>query len=239
MSSLINTAVCYRCPECGGMVISPVGAFSLSGDMFRLKCPCGRSSMTVHQNRESVRITAPCVTCGGSHVYNLSREVFYGRDLLVLSCGLSGAEIVFIGERGRILGAYREASVKLAEMIGVDPSEIDFSDDEVRTAMHPETGGNDEDMDSVWEDEDSAPVRREPENAGFETALRTSLAILADEGRIKCLCSDPKNMDIIYDFTDRGALIKCASCGAQKEIEVTGEAAAERLAEEDEIVLDE
>lgn len=236
----INTTVCYRCPECGGMVISPVGVFSLSGDMFRLKCPCGSSAMTIRKNGETVRITVPCVTCGSDHIYTLSRSVFFGRGIFIISCRMSGADIVFIGERDKVVAAYHDSSRQLAEMLGLDPSEVDMSDDEARTAMHPSRAENgEEDMDEIWEDEESAPIRREPENAGFETALRTSLSILSDEGRIKCLCSDPKNQDIIYDFTDRGALVRCASCGAQKEIPLTGEAAAERLAEEDSIVLDE
>lgn len=234
----MQTTVCYRCPECGGMVASPVGAFSLRGDMFRLKCPCGRSSMTIRQDRDSVRISVPCVTCGRDHMYTLSREVFYGRDLFILSCGLSGADTLIIGERDKVIEAYRESTKRLADIIGVDPADIDFSDDEARTAMHP--GGEDEDEpDEIWEDEESAPLRRESENAGFETAVRVSLAVLADEGRIKCLCSDRKNQDLVYDFTDRGVMLECASCGARKELTITGEAAAARLAEEDEIRLDE
>ncbi|MCR5264652.1 MAG: hypothetical protein K6D94_12315 [Clostridiales bacterium] len=233
----MQTTVCYRCPECGGMVISPVGAFSLKGDMFRLRCPCGQSAMTVRQNGDTVRITVPCVTCGRDHMYTLGKSVFYGRDLFILSCGLSGADTVILGERDKVISAYHESTKRLASIIGVDPADIDFSDDEARTAMHPEAGGDE--PDEIWEDEEYAPMRREPENAGFETAVRTSLAILADEGRIKCLCSDKANQDIVYDFTDRGVAVECASCGARKEIVLTGEAAAERLAEEDMIVLDE
>ena len=33
-----NASVAYRCPHCGDGVVSVVGIFSLSGDMFKIKC---------------------------------------------------------------------------------------------------------------------------------------------------------------------------------------------------------
>ena len=42
-----KTTVAYRCPGCGAMVRSMIGAFTLSADMMRLKCPCGESAVRV------------------------------------------------------------------------------------------------------------------------------------------------------------------------------------------------
>ena len=41
-----QTTIAYRCPVCGTGVISAVGMFSLSADMIKLKCTCGKSEQT-------------------------------------------------------------------------------------------------------------------------------------------------------------------------------------------------
>ena len=40
-----ETTIAYRCPECGASVVGMVGIFTLSADMIRLKCPCGKSEL--------------------------------------------------------------------------------------------------------------------------------------------------------------------------------------------------
>ena len=42
-----ETTVAYRCPECGALVMSMVGVFTLTADMMRLKCPCEGSALEI------------------------------------------------------------------------------------------------------------------------------------------------------------------------------------------------
>ena len=58
-------------------MVSPVGAFALTGDMFRLKCPCGGSALEIQLGKEKVRLVVPCVACPPPHHYNMSRQLFF------------------------------------------------------------------------------------------------------------------------------------------------------------------
>ena len=49
---LKQTTVAYRCPHCGAGVMSAVGLFSLSADMVKLKCTCGKSEMTIVYSKD-------------------------------------------------------------------------------------------------------------------------------------------------------------------------------------------
>ena len=72
-----QTTIAYRCPICGCGVMSMVGAFTLSADMMKLKCPCGESALTITYTPEKkIRLDVPCVICGKSHN-------FVGREELV------------------------------------------------------------------------------------------------------------------------------------------------------------
>ena len=72
-----QTSVAYRCPSCGKTVKSMIGAFSLSGDLLRLKCPCGESDMTIERRRDKkIRLTIPCFLCPRPHVYTVSESIF-------------------------------------------------------------------------------------------------------------------------------------------------------------------
>ena len=49
-----KTTVAYRCPKCGGGIMSVVGFFKLAADMVKLKCDCGESEMTVVYSKDSI-----------------------------------------------------------------------------------------------------------------------------------------------------------------------------------------
>ena len=53
-----KTTLAYRCPHCGAVPTSMVGAFSLSGDLFKLKCSCGNSHLTVEKTNDDTVITS-------------------------------------------------------------------------------------------------------------------------------------------------------------------------------------
>lgn len=75
-----KTTVAYRCPECGAVVRSMFGAFSLGADMLRLKCPCGGSDMTlVYTKEKKIRLMVPCFICPQPHSFTVSAQMFFGR----------------------------------------------------------------------------------------------------------------------------------------------------------------
>ena len=81
-----HTPVAYRCPHCGAGVISAVNVFSLSADMVKLKCTCGKSEMTIVSSQdEKIRLTVPCMLCATPHIFTVNSSLFYGKDIFSLS----------------------------------------------------------------------------------------------------------------------------------------------------------
>ena len=104
-----KTTVAYRCPGCGAMVRSMIGAFTLSADMMRLKCPCGESDITiVYTPDKKLRLNVPCFFCPKPHNFLVSRNMFFGRELFTLPCAYSGLDICYIGEEKAVLKAAEE-----------------------------------------------------------------------------------------------------------------------------------
>lgn len=119
-----QTTIAYRCPHCGEGVVSAVGMFSLSADMVRLKCHCGKSQLEiVYSKGGKVRIKVPCLICSNAHSYTLSKNIFFGRDIFVLPCPCSDINIGFIGELNRVKFELSRTELELLEILeenGVD-----------------------------------------------------------------------------------------------------------------------
>lgn len=113
-----QTTVAYRCPHCGAGVISIVGMFSLSANMFRLKCPCGKSEMTVvRTDDDKLRITVPCIVCPKPHSYLLSPKLFFGKELFALNCQYSDLNICFIGEENHVKAELARTELELLDLL--------------------------------------------------------------------------------------------------------------------------
>lgn len=119
-----QTTLAYRCPHCGAGVMSAVGVFSLTADMLKLKCPCGKSELeAVYTKDGKVRLKVPCIICSGGHVYTVSKNIFFGRDLFVLPCPCSDINIAFMGETNAVKAELSRTELELLEILeenGID-----------------------------------------------------------------------------------------------------------------------
>ena len=119
-----QTTIAYRCPHCGEGVVSAVGMFSLSADMVRLKCHCGKSHLEIVYSKDGkVRLKVPCLICSGSHTYTVSKNIFFGKDIFVLPCPHSDVNIGFIGDLNRVKFELSRTELELLEILeanGVD-----------------------------------------------------------------------------------------------------------------------
>ena len=114
-----KTTLAYRCPSCGAVPTSMVGAFSLSGDLFKLKCSCGGSHMTIEKLRDGkVRLTVPCVACPAPHAYTVSGNVFFGSDIFVIPCSLCGVDLCFIGKEQNVANAVKHSNDEILKALG-------------------------------------------------------------------------------------------------------------------------
>lgn len=184
-----QTTLAYRCPHCGSGVISAVGMFSLSADMVKLKCPCGKSELTaVYTNDKKVRLSVPCILCPKPHNFVVSQNLFYGRDLFTLSCPYSDLNICFMGEMNHVKAALAQTELELLDLM--EKSGITSYE-----ALHQN-------------EEELLPDPQIREIVMFV------INDLKEEKKIFCKC--PENTEGTYNcrIMDDGILVFCEKCGA-------------------------
>ena len=204
-----RTTVAYRCPHCGGGILSAVGLFNLSADMVKLKCTCGESELKIVYGRDgNVRLTVPCLICSQPHSFTVKSNLFFSEDLFVLPCPYSDINICFTGEINRVKAELARTELELLDMLE-ENGITDFS------ALH----GDERDL-------------------GDPQILDIVLFVIDDldaEGKIYCRChpdpayppADTGELFETWDetesryeaeVTDDGIKLTCLSCGASRTI---------------------
>ena len=113
-----RTTVAYRCPDCGGGILSAVGLFNLSADMVKLKCTCGKSELKIIYNRDgTVRLTVPCLICSQPHTFTVNASLFFTDELFVLPCPYSDINIAFMGEMNQVKAELARTELELLDML--------------------------------------------------------------------------------------------------------------------------
>ena len=202
-----RTTVAYRCPHCGGGIMSAVGLFNLSADMVKLKCTCGKSELKIVYNRDNtVRLTVPCLICAQPHTFTVNSSLFFSDELFVLPCPYSDINIAFTGEMNAVKAELARTELELLDMLE-ENGITDFS--------------------SLHGDEQDLP---DPQ------ILDIILFVIDDldaEGKIYCRCNpDPRDgghtdppagvaddsadQESRYEaeITDEGIKLTCRVCGA-------------------------
>ncbi len=220
-----QTTVAYRCPECGAGVISLVGLFSLSADMVKLKCTCGKSEMKIIYRKEDnqMRLVIPCIFCNKPHTYNVNSSMFFSKDVFLLPCPYSDINIGFVGESNRVKAELARTELELLDLL-------------------EENGISD--FKSLHGDENDLP---DPQ------VLEVISYIIGDldaEGKIFCKCH-PKGReplpdgvlereDSSYDveLTEEGIEVKCTECGAKAVIATDSMLTAHAFLNSDHLTLE-
>lgn len=204
-----KTTLAYRCPTCGGVPTSIVGAFSLSADLFKLKCDCGGSHMTVQKERDgSLRLSVPCVSCPRPHEYVLSRNVFFNSDSFIIPCSLCGIDICFLGHEDKVSEAIKYSNEQIVKMLG------DYAIQQIKTKENNINIVDPQIMEIV----------------------RFVVSDLHEEGKIYCNCENNDGdfqLDILEDFIS----INCKKCGAKAIVPADSTIAAHDFLNADHITL--
>lgn len=204
-----KTTLAYRCPVCGGVPTSMVGIFSLSGDLFKLKCSCGGSHMTLEkQSSGRLGLTVPCLICSTPHYYVVSSQAFFGSERLVIPCNISGLDICFIGTEENVAQAVKESNEMIIKAVG----------------------------DSAIERLKSGEDQSSPCDPQINEIVSFVIADLAEEGKIHCGCQDGQGdyeCTIHNDFIS----VRCKKCGKSTAIPNDSTIAAYDFLNADQITL--
>lgn len=171
-----ETTIAYRCPECGCAIKSVVGVFALNAERFTLKCPCGKSEMSVkYTNDGKVRLTVPCFICRNDHTYTVNPNVIFSDEAFYLNCMYSGINICFCGKENEVSEQLDATLDELAKMIGAEPCEL-FG-------------------------EIQEPVGGVPDLAEI-SGIITVIKELCADGRIYCHCEPNDGGELLYNPAD-------------------------------------
>ena len=111
----------YICPRCRQSVIVEKDVFALAAAPAHIKCPCGKSELTVEFMPQRVNLTVPCVACGRDHPVSCPSHAFLREKALAFSCAASGLDCCYVGEEGPVFAALKrleEAVDKLEAQAG-------------------------------------------------------------------------------------------------------------------------
>jgi hypothetical protein len=208
-----RTTVAYRCPDCGGGILSAVGLFNLSADMVKLKCTCGKSELKIIYNRDgTVRLTVPCLICAQPHTFTVRSSLFFSDELFVLPCPYSDINICFTGEMNRVKAELARTELELLDMLE-ENGITDFS------ALHGDEKdlGDPQILDIVLfviddlDAEGKIYCRCHPDPAleGGEACAESSAAEETDG-------SDREGSRYEAEITDDGIKLTCRICGASR-----------------------
>ncbi len=208
-----QTTVAYRCPHCGAGIMSAVGFFSLSADMMKLKCTCGKSEMTLVATKDGrVRMTVPCMFCANPHHFTLNSSLFFGKELFTLNCPYSDLGLAFLGETNQVKAELARSELELLDLL--------------------EQSGV-QNLEALRQDAEALP---DPQ------ILEIVMFVINDldaEGKIFCKC-DPKDNGRAYDaeVTDDGVQVSCRKCGASRLIPTDSSISAHAFLNSDALYLE-
>ncbi len=185
-----ETTIAYRCPDCGSSVVGLVGIFTLTADMIRMKCPCGKSELEVLYTKDKkIRLSVPCFLCPTPHSYMLSSQIFFEKDLFTLPCSYSGIDICFIGKSECVKESMENSERELVELL------------------------EDADINVLTENRGQNIELSDPQV--FDIVMYV-VHELADEGKIKCNCKNGGDYEV--EIHDEYVTVVCRDCGASTNI---------------------
>ena len=97
----------YICPNCLQSVIVERDLFSLAASTAHIKCPCGKSELTVDFQPNRVHLTVPCLFCEQEHTVTCSTHAFLTEKCLAFSCANSGLDCCYVGEEEPVFAAMK------------------------------------------------------------------------------------------------------------------------------------
>ena len=184
-----QTTVAYRCPRCGGGVISAVNPFLLKGAMLRLKCDCGESFLEIQSTTDgNFRLSVPCILCPTPHHFTVSENLFYNKELFALPCPYTDLNVCVMGEVNHVKAELSRTELELMDL-------MEEHGIESFAALHKE----------------AEEVVSDPQ---VQEIVLFVIRDLDEEGKIFCKCAPDEERAYDAEILPEGVRVTCQKCGA-------------------------
>ena len=214
-----ESTIAYRCPHCGSGILSLVGVFALSGDMIKLKCDCGHSSLLIQKTGTGdLRLSVPCLMCPRPHQFVISKNTFFDKTRFTLPCSMTDTDICFIGHKDEVLTALDDSEKQILSIL----HEAGYTDVRSLADILQMRADIAEEEDEEGEEKSALYDPNFTDNHMYDMVLFVVKELLAD-GKIFCRCTehgDEGEYDVICDRED--IFVMCKRCGARKAILCNG-----------------
>ena len=209
-----QTTVAYRCPHCGAGVISAVNLFSLSADMVKLKCSCGKSELkAVISADKRVRLTVPCIICAKPHTFTLNSTLFFDKELFSMQCPYSDIDLAFMGEINLVKAELARSELELLDLL----EKSGLKDVELFEESNEDSISDSQILDIVM----------------------FVINDLDAEGKIYCKCDACENgRQYDAEIRGEGILVSCRKCAASRLIPADSRLAAHAFLNADALYLE-
>lgn len=226
-----EATIAYRCPHCGSGILSLIGVFSLSGDMIKLKCDCGKSELIIQKTKDGkLRLTVPCMFCPKPHQYVFPRSAFFDESIYTIPCAMTGIDICFIGRKDDVLKGLEDSEKQILALLrqaGCDPN----ASLETLLSDMPEQTDDEDDSDDILDDVNFT------DNHIYDMVLFVVRELIADN-RIYCRCTEHGETGEYDVVCDRASIyVACNRCGARHAIRCNGSMATQAFLETDSLTL--
>lgn len=218
-----DVTLAYRCPECGMPTYGMKGFLTLSGDLFKLKCRCEKSSSTEIRRRKDGKtiVTAPCLLCASNHSFTFDENGEYSGDTIKLTCPVSGLDVVVIGKAEDIAEEFKRSDIALSDILEENGFESVERFIEAKKADAEEKKNTIGDRVSAGE---------------LYNVISFFLSELNENGGIVCSCA-PQDRKPECNVDENGLAVSCKCCGKKALVPFSTLLDPYSLAEIDRLVL--
>ena len=182
--------IAYRCPFCGCVISADISPELLDSG-FTLPCTeCRKSALEMTLSADGkVKLLVPCLMCPHPHPYTVSKDIFFKRDIFLLSCSFTGLDICFIGDEDYVEDEIDRTGAEIAAM----------------------TESEDETESKAQKSADNMMVA----DTSVMREVLFAIGKLDEEKKIKCSCGSSA-IKVLLDYDK--AVVVCKVCGKRVKI---------------------
>lgn len=113
--------IAVKCSECSKYTVVDLNLFKLKVPT-NIMCECGNNILKIYIKDNELILNISCIACDDVHSYAFNVKDIIKKQLLILSCPVTGMEIAFLGKKNyvdKVVDRYMVDMYELLNYLGV------------------------------------------------------------------------------------------------------------------------